>query len=388
MALPTTMSTNPASHNPSDIMITTDIDFTADLATGPPVTLSTSVSDRAGARAPLPPPSGDVPFHDEVPAAARAERLPVAPGRVLCDRFVLTKLLATGGTCCIYLARDLEADRNREKPSFVALKTPRADCKDRARAIARLQREFEHARRLSHAGIVQVYELANEGDIWFMTMELLEGESLASLMRRQRGALPPFMVRRVLRGTAEALAYAHAGGVAHGDLNPANIFMLTGERVKLLDFGAACANEQAPTAAATVAYASPQVLEGMAPQIRDDVFCFACIAYQVLTGAHPFQQRSSIVARDEGLRPQAPAHLSNDQNLALMAALSWDRDARPDDVRALTAALAPEAQRRRVAFEPAPYEPAYQPRDDRRWWLLGGMCLVAMIIAIVLTRTA
>jgi serine/threonine protein kinase len=376
------MATNPVES------ITTDIDLTADLDP-----LAAPAATFANARAPTLPSETrsqrpDVPFHDEVPAAPRAERMPVAPGRVLCDRFVLTKLLANGGTCSVYLARDLEADRDRNKPAFVALKTPRPNTRDPARAVERLQREFEHAKRLSHVGIVQVFELLSEDDIWFMTMELLEGESLASIMRRSAGPLPPYLIRRALRGTADALAYAHVAGIAHGDMNPANIFVLPGERIKLLDFGAACSNEQAPTAAATVAYASPQVLEGMKPEIRDDVFGFACIAYQAIAGSHPFQQRSSIVARTENLRPAAPTSLSNEQSLALMSALSWDRDARPDDVRTLATTLAPDTQRRPVSVEPAPVQPIPQTRDDGRWLWLGAACVVAMVVAVVLTRVA
>jgi serine/threonine protein kinase len=235
---------------------------------------------------------------------------------------------------------------------------------------------------------VQVFELGCDGDVWFMTMERLEGESLAAVMRRHGAALPAYLARRVLRGTADSLAYAHSAGIVHGDLNPANIFVVSGERVKLLDFGAACTKDQAPAAAATVAYASPQVLSGDTPQIRDDIFAFAGIAYQVLTGLHPFQQRSSIAARDEGVRPEAPAGLANEQTLALMAALSWEREARPEDARALAATLAPDAPRRRAVIEPEPPPSVYSAQDDTRWWLFGGVCVIAMIAAVVLTRMA
>jgi serine/threonine protein kinase len=379
------MATNPVES------ITTDIDLTADLdplaAPTQTFTSAPAATSRIPGDGPLRGQSEDVPFHDEVPAAPRAERMPVAPGRVLCDRFVLTKLLANGGTCSVYLARDLESDRDRTKPNFVALKTPRGNTRDPARAIERLKREFEHAKRMSHVGIVQVFELLNEGDVWFMTMELLEGESLASIMRRHVGPLPPYLIRRVLRGTAEALAYAHVAGIAHGDMNPANIFVLSGERVKLLDFGAACSDEQKPTAAATVAYASPQVLEGMKPEIRDDVFGFACIAYQAITGEHPFQQRSSIAARTDNMRPSAPAALSNEQTLALMSALSWDRDARPEDVRTLAKTLAPDAQRRPAIVVPEASQPAAPPQDDKKWLWFGAACVVAMVIAVIATRS-
>ena len=366
-------------------MITADIEFTADLEDTAlqARSLGFARSDASSA-AQI---EDDVPFRDEVPAKARREeRFPVAPGRVLSDRFVLTKLLGNGGTCSVFLARDLESELDRHRPRFVALKTPRSDYKEPARAVERLQREFEHARRLSHAGIVQVFELACDGDVTYMTMELLEGESLASIMRRQNGALAPYLARRVLRGTAEALAYAHAADVVHGDLNPANIFVLKGERVKLIDFGAACSPDQAPAAAATLAYASPQVLQRETPQVKDDVFAFAAIAYQILSGRHPFGQRSALVASNDGARPEAPAEITSEQALALMGALSWDRETRPGNVRELAASLAPDAPRRRVAIEPQTTVPRVSEQSDWRWWAFGVVCVAAMIAATVATR--
>jgi serine/threonine protein kinase len=377
-----------ATHKAFEAMRTTDLELTADLD-DTHLPDPGEISSELDVSAPRPAlASDDVPFHDEVPATPRAQRMPVAPGRILCDRFVLTKLLGTGGMCSVYLARDLEAEHARDLPQFVALKTPRAGYKDPARAVERLKREFEHAKRLSHTGIVQVFELLNEGDVWFMTMELLEGESVASALRRQSGPLAPYLIRRVLRGTADALAYAHVAGIAHGDLNPANIFVMPGERVKLLDFGAACTPDQPPSAAAAIAYASPQVLEGETPVIRDDVFSFGCIAYQVLTGKHPFEQRSAAAARTAGLRPTTPTDLTSEQSLALMAALSWDREARPDDVRTLATTLAPEAQRRRAPLEPEVFVPAPLPQNDTKWWLLAAVCVVAGIVAVAATRLA
>jgi eukaryotic-like serine/threonine-protein kinase len=379
------MHTTVASSIASDSMITADIDFTADLddtaLDAHPIQFARPDASPA-ARI-----EDDVPFRDEVPAKARREeRFPVAPGRVLSDRFVLTKLLGTGGTCSVFLARDLEAELDPRRPRFVAVKTLRPDYKDPVRAVERLQREFEHARQLSHAGIVRVFDLSCDGDVTYMTMELLEGESLASIMRRQNGPLAPYLARRVLRGTAEALAYAHAAGVVHGDLNPANIFVLNGERVKLIDFGAACSPDQAPAAAATLAYASPQVLQRETPQVKDDVFAFAAIAYQILSGGHPFGQRSSLLASKDGARPEAPTEVTSEQALALMGALSWDRETRPENVRELASSLAPDAPRRRVAIEPRATAPQVTTQSDWRWWALGALCVAAMIAATVATR--
>ena len=376
-------SDEPSPHVDVDAM-TSDIDFTVDLD-APPSETPTRVQRPERSTPPSPAPT---PIRAQMQSAPRAEpRLPIAPGRVLCDRYVLTQIIGIGGMCTVFRARDLEALPGSGKPAFVALKTPRPDYPHRERAIERLRREFEHAQRLTHLGIVQVFELANEGDIWFMTMELLEGESLAALMRREAGALAPYLVRRVLRGIGDALCYAHAAGIAHGDLNPANVFVLGGERVKLIDFGAACRDGEVPTAAATLAYASPQVLEGAAPELRDDMFSFAAIAYEMVTGRHPFEQRSSLTARSEGMRPETPSALTSEQALALMSALAFDRETRPNNIKAFAKTLAPDTQRvRTIPLEQEIEMPAPDRSDDKRWWLLAAACLIAMATAVAFTR--
>lgn len=393
-------SSGPPAHVDTDVM-TTDIDFTADLAEPPPARTSTNVT-RSTRPAPMRPESQRIERKESGSQHVRPSdassiaadvtpqpqpRLPVAPGRVLCDRYVLTQIIGIGGMCTVFQARDLEALPGSERPAFVALKTPRADYADSARAIERLKREFDYAQRLSHVGIAQAFELANEGDVWFMTMELLEGESLASIMRRQGSALAPYLVRRVLRGIADSIAYAHACGIAHGDLNPANVFVMSGERVKLIDFAAACGPGEQPTGAATLAYASPQVLDGAAPEARDDVFSFACIAYEMLTGRHPFDRRPSNVARSENLRPEPP-NVANEHALALMSALSFDRAARPTDIKALAKTLAPDPQRVRAPIlDPEVDLPPPEPHNDLRWWVFAAVCVVTMIAAVVLTRS-
>ncbi|HEX2493028.1 MAG TPA: Calx-beta domain-containing protein, partial [Steroidobacter sp.] len=94
--------------------------------------------------------------------------------------------------------------------------------------------------------------------------------------------------------------------------------------------------------AGTPAYASPEVLDGQIPEPRDDVFSLACVAYELLTGRHPFERRSSVHARDEGCLPPRAWSLSPAQWLTLLSALSWTRDRRPDDVETLASALAPK----------------------------------------------
>jgi serine/threonine protein kinase len=388
---PKSMDTRAASNvSPSPVLtdagvpVTTDIDITADLDHCEP-SVRSMIEQRPRAVGA----SQQAPQVEALQSIAdvRNKQLPLAPGRILLDRYVLTQVLGTGGTCTVFRARDLEAQANGG-PDFVALKTPRPDHPNRERAIERLQREYEHARRLTHAGIVQVFALKQDGDIWFMTMELLEGQSLAMLVRRHGGTLPTASTRRLLKSAAEALAYSHAAGVVHGDFNLANAFVVSGDRVKLLDFGAACSADQSGVGAATTAYASPQVLEGATPTVRDDLFSFACVAYELIAGRHPFNTLSSKDARAQDIRPQAPEQLSPEESLALMAGLAWESDARPANVKAFAQAITPQPQLRRTLIEEdEPFiEPLPTMADDRRWWIFGGVCFVVLIVAVVATR--
>ena len=86
------------------------------------------------------------------------------------------------------------------------------------------------------------------------------------------------------------------------------------------------------------------MLSGEAPELRDDIFSFACVAYELLTGGHPFDRRSSLQAREEGHLPPRAWNLSASQWLTLLSALSWRREQRPDDIEALVTALTPEAR--------------------------------------------
>jgi serine/threonine protein kinase len=293
----------------------------------------------------------------ERPSLARtlAEPAPLAPGAVLCDRFILERVVGNGGTAVVYQARDLSAQGNGTASVRVALKAPRADRGDRQRATARLHHEFSQARKLSHPNIVRVLELIEHDASCFMTMELIEGRLLSTIVRDWT-MLPRALANKILRSCALALDHAHEHDVVHGDFKPGNVFLTRDEEVKIVDFGASAAlsGDSSRIPAGTPAYASPQVLEGETPDRRDDIFSFACVAYEVLTGQHPFRHRSSLEARDAGATPPRAWNLSAPQWLGLLAALSLDREQRPTDIMTLLESLLTEAEP--VALAP-PIEP-------------------------------
>jgi Protein kinase domain/Calx-beta domain len=280
------------------------------------------------------------------PVAPKPPRMiVVAPGTVLCDRYLIEQMIGRGGTALVFRARDMTSSRGSEPNREIAIKTPRPELADRPRAITRLRHEFEHAKRLSHPNIVRVTEFHDDPLHCFIAMELIEGRLLSSLIRDWTMLAPP-LTQKILRDCAQALTYAHRHGVVHGDFKPGNVFVTADEEIKVVDFGASAltlAPDESRIAAGTPAYASPEVLSGAAPEPRDDVFSFACVAYELLTGQHPFDRKSSLNARSEGVVPQRAWSLGTRQWLALLAALSWERAQRPGDIETLMAALTSES---------------------------------------------
>lgn len=334
-------------------------DHTADTPAAAAPTAASSVENTRAVTCDLDPPvEQDVPASPAAaPVAAPTNRVQkseikaptIAAGTILRDRYLLERALGAGGTALVFSARDLRATRE-SKHSRVAIKIPRPDAKDRARAISRIQHEFRHAQNLSHPNIAQVLELDSDEQTWFMTMELIEGKSLASLMRNWP-SIPSDTKQAILRTCADALSYAHSRDIVHGDFKPANVLVDAQGRAKVFDFGAASgapADDARDTRipAGTPAYASPQVLSGQRPERRDDVFSFACVAYELLTGQHPFERRSSLEARDQGKIPPRAWNLSAPQWLTLLSALSWEREQRPADIESLMESL--------LAREPEP----------------------------------
>lgn len=280
---------------------------------------------------------------------------PLAPGAVLGDRFILERVLGSGGTAVVFQARDMTTGSGGVANVRVALKTPRTDRGDRARAALRLRHEFQQACKLSHPSIVRVFDLHERDESCFMTMELIEGRLLSTIVRDWT-MLPRALANKILRSCALALHHAHEHDVVHGDFKPGNVFLTREEDVKIVDFGASAALSGGSTRipAGTPAYASPQVLSGETPDRRDDVFSFACVAYELLTGQHPFQHRSSLEARDAGMTPARAWNLSAPQWLALLAALSWDREQRPEEILTVLDSLLTES-------EPIAIAPPIQP---------------------------
>jgi serine/threonine protein kinase len=230
----------------------------------------------------------------------------------------------------------------------VALKVIVAEKSTDPDIVALMHREARRLRDLVHPNIVRVYDMDREGDAHFMVMELLEGRSLAAVLRDAPGhRLEPAQVDRLVGDVAAALAFAHSRNIIHADLKPGNVFVEKSGRVKLIDFNIAypvarpARSSEEDTVeilgrlgAVTPLYASPQRLAGAEPSEGDDVFSLALIAYIAATGERPFGHKTAREAADENLRPAVPAGLPRGRWAALRRGLALDdRDRTPSVAR-------------------------------------------------------
>ena len=161
--------------------------------------------------------------------------------------------------------------------------------------VERFRREIKLARRVTHPNVARVFDIGAHGQQPFLTMELIDGVSLAEIIAR-RGSLPPQEVHSTATALCGGLSAAHAAGVVHRDLKPENVLVEHSGRVVITDFGVACALSERDmpygTAGALVgspAYMSPEQVEGVTdPDARADIYAVGVILYELLTGAMPW----------------------------------------------------------------------------------------------------
>jgi serine/threonine protein kinase len=241
-------------------------------------------------------------------AITRNVQIELAPGSVLRSRYVLEDVIGYGGTSIIFRARDRHRSLcGDEGTNFVAVKLLRTEKRADPLALMRLKREFWLMQRLSHPGIVRVFDLDCDAEVWFITMELVAARTVRSWMETGisvAGAL------KLIGGCCEALEHAHGLGILHGDIKPTNVMVANDGTAKLIDFGSASsASRSVPSVsdptAATPSYASPQILAGQSAERRDDIFSIACLSYAILSGGrHPFGGRPAF---EHGRTTPAPA---------------------------------------------------------------------------------
>jgi len=212
-------------------------------------------------------------------------------------RYALRSLLGEGGSGRVYRVRDSIRDR------VLALKlvTPAES--------SWLRREFDTLRQIRHENLIQVFDWgALESGEAYYTMELIEGKDWG---RSMGSAQPPEEVRRILTGLLRGLAHLHCHGEIHGDLKPGNVLLGRGGVVKVTDVGMGEGGGEALRMSGTPGYAAPEIWEGAKAGVRSDLYSVGVMAYEALTGAHPFGGRTVrdvVSGQLEGWVPSPGAH--------------------------------------------------------------------------------
>jgi len=232
------------------------------------------------------------------------------PGHLLAGRYRIIALLGRGGMGEVYRADDLTLGQP------VALKFLPEDASRDETLLERFRNEVRLSRRVSHPNVCRVYDVGEVDGHTFFTMEYVDGEDLASLLRRI-GRLPADKALEIARQLCAGLAAAHAKGVLHRDLKPANIMLDGRGQVVVTDFGLAGLVDQIPGSdvrSGTPAYMAPEQLEGKEVNAHSDVYSLGLVLYEIFTGKRAFSVESlpELVRVRSESAPSKPSTLVKD----------------------------------------------------------------------------
>ena len=247
-------------------------------------------------------------------------------GRLIDQRYRVTRRLARGGMATVYVAQD----ERLERP--VALKVMHPHLAESDAFVERFHREARAAARIVHPGVVSVFDQGVVSGQGFLVMELIDGTNLRALLNAQ-GA---FTIPQALRYTTdilEALRAAHRMGVIHRDIKPENILVPTDGPAKVADFGLARAVSEGSTSATgnmlgTVAYIAPEIALTTEANARSDLYSVGIMLYEMLTGAVPWADESPL---------QIASHHVSEDVPSPSATLPWIPREIDDLIAALTA---------------------------------------------------
>lgn len=259
-------------------------------------------------------------------------------GRLVDGRYVVRERIGAGGMATVYLAFDKRLER------LVALKVMRAGLGsdlDSTEFTARFRREAKAAARLTHPGMVRVYDQGVDGDISYLTMEYVEGENLRQRMNHE-GCLTLGEALTVTEGVLDALAAAHRQHLVHRDIKPENVLIDDEGRTKVADFGLARAvtevtSTSTGTIMGTVAYLGPELVSRGTQDARTDVYAAGILLFEMVTGHQPFTGDSAVEVASRHVHEDVPAPsvsvawLPPEFDVLVAQMVARDPDDRPHD---------------------------------------------------------
>ncbi|MGZ3424372.1 MAG: serine/threonine-protein kinase [Polyangiales bacterium] len=323
-------------------------------------------------------------------------------GQRIGDRYRVERVLGEGGSAVVWAAHDHESG---EDVAVKLLKEAHADRR------LRFTREARAAMAITHPSVVRIRDVGNDGDVPYLVMDLLRGETLDQ--RLSRGALPVSTFANLFSRVISAVGAAHALGIVHRDLKPANIFLLPGDEVRVLDFGLAkltTSNEPSSVTETgdrlgTPRYMSPEQVQGRRDvDHRSDVWSLGILFHEALAGEHPIPRDTVAQTFDRITRGALPRiekpGVPSDLVEITQRMLSRDRSARPElaevlEVVSRHAEIAVDELPQRRALqrtasqvepwrhEPTADETGYPPQKKPRSPLLYAAIVIVLVTAAV-----
>jgi serine/threonine protein kinase len=309
------------------------------------------------------------------------------PGAIIGERYRIVALLGRGGMGEVYRAEDLRLTQ------VVAIKfLPEALSRD-ASALARFHSEVRVARQVSHPNVCRVFDIGDAEGIPFLTMEYVDGEDIASLIRRI-GRLPQDKATEISRQICAGLAAAHERGVVHRDLKPANVMLDGSGKVRVTDFGLAgiaATIQGAEIRAGTPAYMAPEQLSGKEVTTKSDIYSLGLVMYEILTGKRAYDAATLpqlIKAREEAALT-SPSTLVRDLDplieRVILRCLEKDPAKRPSTALQVSAALPggdPLAAALAAGETPSPEMVAAAGETEGLNPRIGLLCLVGVCLLL------
>ncbi|WP_444993959.1 serine/threonine-protein kinase [Aliikangiella sp. IMCC44359] len=253
--------------------------------------------------------------------------------KIINNRFVIKRSLGVGGMGAVFRALDLRKQETHDTEPYIAIKILSNEFKEHPQAFISLQREAKKSQILSHPNVIKVYDFDRDGDLVYLTMEELKGKPLNQLIKDYGQGLPQEMAIQIIQAISEGLAYAHKKNIVHADLKPDNVFYTDDGEVKIIDFGIAkiitdldsVQHDDSEISGLTPAYASLEMFNDESVVPSDDIYALGIIAYELLTGEHPFNRESADAAFNKGLTYKKIPKLKSYQWKAINKALFYER---------------------------------------------------------------